>query len=133
MKWHEVEIIDDYPPNFREIVKAFPITGKEIFAYSHRIYNPSGQKIPKSLIEHEMVHFRQQDAIGVDYWWDKYLIDPEFRLAQETEAHVREYRIARVGIPREDASYVRNQIANRLCSSLYGNMLTRQAALKLIK
>lgn len=127
------EIRAEYPPNFEEIVKVFPITGKEIFAYGGIIYNPSGQEVSKSLIEHEKVHFLQQELVGLDVWWKNYLHDAAFRFDQELPAHICEYRVARRGVPREEAARIRFHIADRLSSKLYGNIATRQEALRLIK
>jgi len=127
------DIRTENPPNIEEIRKYFPLTGKEIFAYGGVIYNPSGGMLSESLIQHEEVHFHQQMKVGVEVWWKNYLHDSAFRFDQELEAHQREFRVARRTLPREAANTARLAIADRLASKLYGNLVTRQEALKLIK
>lgn len=127
------EIREEYPPNYKQIELVFPVKGNEIFAYGGIIYNPSGGEVSVALIEHEKVHFLQQELVGLDVWWKNYLHDKSFRFDQELPAHICEYRVARRGVPREQAARIRFHIADRLSSKLYGNLITRQEALRLIK
>jgi hypothetical protein len=126
-------IVKEYPPNINEISKRFKITSSVIFAYGDTIYNPSGAKINKALIAHEETHSRQQEKIGVERWWDKYLSDYSFRLSQEVEAYGAQMKEARKGL----RSYAKQQlmlsnIARDLSSELYGNVVSYSEAIKLI-
>lgn len=50
------------------------------------------------IIEHEIVHFEQQDVYGdPDVWWECYLTDSEFRLAAEVEAYGKDIQAGRIG------------------------------------
>lgn len=57
-----------------------------VITYGEKIHCKSG-KLPLGILEHESVHVRQQQKMGKDLWWDKYLSKPKFRLEQELEAH----------------------------------------------
>lgn len=83
------------PPNFDQIVAAFPDASKPgvLFAFGDTIHNPSGIGIPTALIAHEVIHGRDQKTSGgPEKWWDKYLVDVEFRYRAELAAHVAEYK-----------------------------------------
>ena len=88
-----MKIVNEKPPIFDKIVKAgmSPSLDSTIFTYGDTIYNPSGRPIPDHLIAHEARHFKQQ---GNDpaAWWDKYLVDKEFRFEQEAEAYANQYK-----------------------------------------
>lgn len=126
-------IIVERPPNFDQILAAFPDAGKPgvIFAYGEHIYNPTGNPIPPALLAHEAVHQRRQitgegsRALGspemlTNLWWKFYLSDPEFRYTEELKAHVAEYK-AQLG-PRIDRNYRAKLLvstAARLVAPLY--------------
>jgi hypothetical protein len=120
------------PPNYDKISAVFKLTGNEIFAYDGVIYAPKGGLTPE-LVLHENVHFRQQDLLGVDIWWDNYLTDKIFRLEQEIPAHLEEYH-AFCGRHKDRNERVRylHLVANRLSSKLYDNIITKQQALKIL-
>jgi hypothetical protein len=128
-----MDIVNEFPPNIDDIKKVFPITGKEIFAYGNTIYNPTGVALPPWLIAHEEVHQAQQ-AGDPAWWWGHYLDDPQFRFEQELEAHIEEYRVFCTA-PSDRTGrrlYLRN-IARRLSSPMYGNMVSYDKARRLIK
>ena len=129
-----IEIINDYPPNYSDIAAAFKLKGKEIFAYDGKIYSPISTIVPVELIEHEKVHFAQQKNVGLLPWWDKYLKEAEFRLEQELEAHLVEYKIfCRLTKDRNIKAKYMDKMAVRLSSSIYGNMITYSKVLKRLK
>ena len=118
------EIVIDRPPNFDRIVAAFPDAVKPgvIFAYGDRIYNPSGGVIPAALMRHEGVHCNRQ-LIGMDNsverWWERYLVDAEFRYQEELKAHVAEYQAQLPGLDRNSRAKLLMATAARLCAPLY--------------
>lgn len=129
-----MEIVEDFPPNIERIRKCFPLTGEEIFAYGDTIYSPSNVRLPPQLIEHEKVHQRQQQECGVEEWWEKYITDVSFRLEQELEAHIVEYKVY-CGLHKDRnvrARYLLG-ISLRLSSSMYGRILTRKEAVRRIR
>src|SRR5581483_9466496 len=86
-------VVNAEPPRIDEIDAAFKVRGKPVlFAFGEMIYNPAGVEVPPELLAHEEVHGERQRALGsVDVWWDRYLADPAFRLAEELPAHVAEF------------------------------------------
>lgn len=122
-----------HPPNFAAINRAFKVRGKPIiFCYAERIYNPQRIKIPPELFAHEAVHQARQGD-DPERWWDRYIRDQDFRLAEEVPAHQAEYRClcARNADPSWRA-LAAERIAERLASPLYGSMIDFAEAVRLI-
>lgn len=83
-----MRIIEAFPPNWDAIKAAFPdIQENVIFSYAPDIYNPYKLRVSPQHIAHEQVHFVQQEEIGLDPWWKKFLKDPKFRAEQELPAY----------------------------------------------
>ena len=113
----------DRPPNFDAIVAVFPkaADGNVLFAYGEDIYNPSGVKIPKFLLEHEYKHCARQFMIGADEWWRQYLTDQEFRYDEELLAHAVEYVVQAPALRDRNArAKLLHVTAQRLVAPLYG-------------
>lgn len=124
----------EYPPNIGQIRAAFKLTGAEIFAWDGIIYSPSSPTVSPALVEHEKVHFRQQrDVGGPEIWWDRYIADPAFRLEQEMEAHIVEYRAYSETHGRPQRRRYLEVLARRLASPMYGGVITKKAAKARIK
>lgn len=121
------------PPNRDAIEARFGVLPEGvIFTYSPHVYVPSGKPLSKALEAHEGVHLVQQ-ANNPKAWWDAYLSDDEFRLAQELEAHRAEWRVLAASITDRNAR-VRGlrAVAQRLASPMYGGLVTVSEAVKLI-
>ena len=128
-----MQVVRDYPPLFDEIDRRFRVRGKGvIFAWGDRIYNPRGVDIPPSLIAHEAVHGARQgrDIVG---WWRRYIEDGEFRLAEEIPAHQAEYAVLIRDANRQARRGACREVARRLASPLYGGLLSRQTAERLLR
>src|SRR5258708_14781803 len=82
----------DFPPNYDQISKTFKLHKNVVFTYGQTLYNPDRIPIPDPLKIHEGTHTIQQ---GKDpaLWWERYLIDSEFRLKQEAEAYGYKYYV----------------------------------------
>lgn len=126
-------ISKDWPPNIDKIdavLKVRTIWGV-MFAYDHTIYNPTGSNnIPVWQVEHERVHFRQQDdAGGPEPWWDRYLVDVPWRLEQEIQAYQRDYEsFLQSGNSRAMSRVYLRSISNILAGRLYGHIIKPHAA-----
>lgn len=131
-----MEIVQDFPPNIKAIREAFPLTGSEIFAYGDIIYSPGSPTLPDSLIKHEEVHQVQQLYTngGAESWWDKYILDKEFRAKQELEAHIAEWLCMKATI-KDRNEQVRQCafVARKLANRLYGKMFTYRQAMDLLR
>lgn len=129
-----MEQVVGYPPNYDKIKEAFDIENKPVvFCYGKYLYNPSGGIVPPDLIEHESTHCRQQNG-DPEAWWDRYISDKNFRLAQEVEAYRNQYKyICRISNNRNEIFDFLKQISIDLSSSIYGNITTFTEAMNLIK
>ena len=116
----KVKIKKGFHPNIEAIRAKFPLEGNEIFTYGNTIYTPG--RLTKSLLAHERVHVRQQLRMGVEFWWQQYLVSAPFRLTQELEAHQVEWQMGG-RMP---------ELAARLSSKLYGNLVSHDKAVILI-
>jgi len=129
-----MEIVIAPPPIFDKIVAVFPSAANKgvIFTWGNTIFNPSGIHVNENLYAHETVH-RDHQAKGesVEKWWERYLDDVEFRLTEELPAHQLEYKTfcGRNKDRNHRVNYL-HAVANRLASPLYGNVMTKQAAIK---
>jgi hypothetical protein len=114
-------IISARPPNFDQILAAFPDAGHDgvIFAYGGGIYNPSGNPLPPALIAHEEVHLHRQTISGPDLWWTLYIEDSEYRYREELLAHAAEFRMLKVSQDRNAGAALLMRTAMRLVAPLY--------------
>lgn len=128
-----MKIVDGYPPNFDKIAAAFPEAKRKgvMFSYGAVVYAPHGIRVPASLRRHEKVHSHRQAVIGVEKWWDKYIVDKEFRFQEELLAHRAEYNWFRANRP-EQRKRMLKMIAERLASELYGSVVSQADAHRMI-
>lgn len=133
-----MKIITKKPPNFDAIVAVFPSAAMPgvIFTFGNAIYNPSGAHICNALLAHEEVHARRQTTATakIEAWWERYLVDGYFRIAEELPAHQAEFRAACGQIKdRNKRGMICVKIAQRLAGPLYGNMMTFSQAMKAVR
>lgn len=98
----------------------------------------SKYKLPNHVLAHELVHVRQQlDYVdGVKGWWDEYLTSDNFRFEQELEAYVTQVRYIREHTDQSSRNWRRqmiNALALDLASSMYGNVVSYEKAVELLK
>jgi len=128
-----IEIVNDWPPNIDAIRAVLPVSERNIFAYGNKIYSPGCATLPRWLIEHERVHFVQQDCHPRS-WWRQFLKSPEFRLEQELEAHRVEYRVfCQMNKDRNARSKYLQEMGRRLAAPMYGGIITAAEAIKEIR
>lgn len=130
-----MKIVNDLPPGFDVIAETFPhvINAPVIFTFGDVIYNPMGVKITRELQKHEEKHSERQLSLqgGAERWWERYILNTDFRLAEEAPAHRAEYLAycKRHGAGRD--KYLA-ACASRLASPLYGNIVNFKRARELI-
>lgn len=126
-----MKISKSFPPNFRQVVKAFPAARGHgvIFTYGDTIFNPSGVDIPPCLMEHEQVHSKRQGKNEdiIEEWWGRYIASAKFRFEEEVLAHEAEYRWY-INSSKKQQKIALNYIARRLASPMYGSMTTLKRA-----
>lgn len=115
--------VKDYP-YLKEFKELFSINEEEVaFPYKGKIY--SNKELTEDLVEHEKVHFKQQEEMGADEWVKEYLANPSFRVKMEVEAYKHQLSLIR---DRNMKEAIRIQIAKALSSPMYGNVLTYKEA-----
>ena len=117
---------DEAPPNYDQLLPHFPLASKPgvIFTYGRTVYvpRPTGP-IPPAILAHEGIHSRRQgnDTTAAE-WWAEYIADIDFRFAEELLAHRVEYEWFKCA-SRNERRVARRDIAKRLSSPLYGNIV----------
>ena len=129
-----MKVVRDRPPNFDRIATVFPVHKYPgaIYAYGDTIYNPSGNSLSAALHAHEEVHSERQGG-DPEAWWERYLVEPAFRLAEEIPAHRAEWEaFCKMGFGRGERRRYLAIIAGRLASPLYGHLTTFARAREII-
>lgn len=128
-----MKVARGYPPNYEQIRRKFKLRGRNVvFTYGDTVYNPNGDSIPDHLEAHEATHVEQQAISGPESWWKLYLNSPRFRLEQELEAYINQYRYIKEHYGRQDRIGLLKKIAGDLASELYVVRLKRRDAERLI-
>lgn len=116
-------------PLFHIAKKIFDIQRGTCFTYGDTYYTDFAP-IPQDFLVHEQHHTKQQLAYGVDAWWDRYFIDPKFRLEQELEC----YTVQLASIKDRNIRFRRRlDVINDLSSPMYGNIVTKEELNTLLK
>ena len=131
------EIICEFPPIYPKIAETFNLHGRRdvVFSFGALLYNPHGLFIPNEILKHEAVHGERQGE-GVEdvlNWWQRYIEDSLFRFVEEAHAHRAEYRWLAVHAGRRDRRRAVKQVAAKLASPLYGNLVTPAQARKVLE
>jgi len=88
------QVLYELPPNYEDICQAIPAVRKNkaiIFVYAPNIYSPAGIELRPDLKAHEEVHVTRQGD-DPQAWWNKYLVDKDFRLREELVAYQVQYQ-----------------------------------------
>jgi hypothetical protein len=99
-----------------------------VIAYGTTIY--ARDPLPDHLVEHEKVHLKQQHVMGAKEWWDRYLVDKQFRLDQEIEAykvqvqHIQQNKKIR----KPDREKLIKWVIEQLSGPMYGGIISYQEA-----
>ncbi len=102
-----------------------------VITYGDTVY--SKFPISPDLKVHEVTHVIQQREMGKDVWWKKYFEDVEFRLSQEKEAYINQSKWIKNNVKDRNERFRRlNKIANDLSSFVYGNIISKSEANKLL-
>ena len=120
------------PPIMDRLEKAFGVKwgGDLVIAYGDTIYHTN--KLDPSVIVHESVHIKRQK--DPQQWWESFIRDPKFRFGEELLAYREQYKFLK-DITRDRNELARHwyRLATDLSGKMYGNVVSHQEALKLIK
>src|SRR3990167_5474813 len=129
-----MEIVHSRPLIYDKIIAAgMKPSDTVVYTVGNKLFNPSGARITDDILAHEETHeFQQGD--NPDVWWDRYLIDQEFRVSQEAEAYGAQYAfICRQVRDREKRHKVLVELAYALSGDIYGRAIKHMEAYALIK
>lgn len=123
-----MHILNERPPNYNELKEAFGFSDRQTiyFTYGNVIYNPHGKSITPDLIRHEETHGEQQgyDPIVAKLWWQRYVVDKDWRMEQEGEAYGAQYAfICQQSRDRNLRARHLHEFAKAMCGPLYGNAM----------
>jgi len=118
--------LEDFP-HLKRYRKVFPVNDYSVFAYDNTIF--CNHEVPEDIVIHEQHHFKQQKRYGLENWVNKYLEDKEFRLRMEIEAYRKQLKSIK---HRELKHEVLKECARNLSSTLYGNIISYEEALKIL-
>lgn len=130
-----MKILKQKPPNYNELQRFFPLDLPDyvpLFPYGDIIYNPSGKEIPEDVIFHEEIHQKQQGD-NPEKWWQRYMIDKDFRLAQELEAYAGQYNFIKKCYNNKAVKEALDELADNLSSPLYQLDISFEKAKTLIR
>lgn len=130
-----MKTVKGFPPNIKQIDEVLHTKAKPrvVYTYGDTVYIPNGEALTDDLEVHESVHIAQQADIGAEEWWNRFLDDPEFRLSQELEAYRAQWRFIEENKNRKMKRMMFRSIIDSLTSSIYGNMITKKEAERLLK
>ena len=136
MKHQGIEYIitKDMPSFYDKAEKFFPaiknIPGI-VFANKPYIHVRVGRLEP-DVLHHEIVHFRQQEAVGgPDKWWDIYFNDPKQRFNWELEAYQAQYKYILIQYSKRE-HWPRLKFMAENLVKIYKTGINLQQAMKMI-
>lgn len=128
-----MSILISEPPIYDRLVEKFNVSMDNglIIAYYPNIH--CRFEIPELKRIHESIHLARQKDMGVEFWWDLYLSNEQFRLEEELLAYGAEIKAIReLDIDRNNRRFLLNEIYTNLSSSMYGNLLTKEQAKEIL-
>lgn len=122
------------PPIYERANKLWGVTMEDnvVFTYGDICHCKDGS-IPAWLEAHEIVHTKQQGDSPAE-WWERYFEDPTFRFGQELEAYKAQYKFILSTVKDRNAQFRwLNKFATDLAGSMYGALVSKTDAMRLIK
>lgn len=130
-----MEYSKDPPPIYARAKELWGVDfekGNVVFTYGNMCHTSTGS-IPLWLIPHEEQHTVQQRE-DPQAWWDRYFVDPQFRLEQEMEAYRVQYQWIEKNIPgRQQKFTYLKKFAQDLSGPMYGSIISFGKAMEEIK
>lgn len=126
------KVVNSYPPNYETVVKHFPAVEKMnnvVFSYGDIVYAPNATPIPDHLAVHEYTH-KEQQGDDVEGWWDRYLVDKQFRFSQECEAYANQVMFIQQNAGKKAAQKALHFLAKDLASPMYALDISFYVALQ---
>lgn len=132
-----MKIVEDFPPQWEEIAKAFPgaVASKSVLiTIGDTCYNPYKTVMRDDLIVHEEVHSKQQLSSGnVDQWLQQYMHDSTFRFTAELEAYKVQLEFLKAKFGKLKYKQALKFYARSLSGPIYGKICSYEYALNHLK
>lgn len=131
IKLSDIQIEQDLNkfPYLQSFIDKFnPPLDHVVFVHGKTLYMRNPKMLSFNVKVHELTHMRQQEALGLENWFSKYLSDDQKRLELELEAYKSERDCMRPSDWRKRLK----QILPYLCGETYGNIINEEQALKLL-
>ncbi len=125
---------DEIPKIFPELQARFGVKWEDgiIIAYEGKIHSKEVPEAQKWI--HEEVHLKRQAEIGNEIWWKSFIESDQFRLEEEVLAYRAEVSFLKKNIKnREVIFHMTRELALALSSDIYGNIISPQDALKMLR
>ncbi len=128
-----MKIVNSVPPNYSNIQRIIDPPKDAVFPYGNILYNPSGEEIPPDIQYHENTHcHRQKKYPSPELWWQKWLLDKEFRLEEELIAFSAQLKFIKQFYPNKAVKEALEEMAENL-STNYKLDLNKHEAATLIR
>lgn len=130
---NQIPYSNEKPPVYDRLASKFGVNWNDglIIAYDGKIHSKTHPEPAK--IMHESVHLAEQKRLGNEVWWECYFTSDEFRREQEILAYKAEARFLKKYIKNREVLYhMVQEIADNLASSVYGNLMSKSEAFKII-
>ena len=124
---------NEIPPIYSQLNERFGADWNKgiIIAYDGKIYSKEVPEAQKWI--HEEVHLDRQKEMGNEAWWRLYMESDEFRLEEELLAYMAEVSFIKKNIKNREARFhIIREVARSFSSSLYGNIISPEQALKIL-
>ena len=128
-----VKFSNEKPAVFERLQRAFGVKwgGELVIAYNGTIHHT--QPLHPSVIVHESVHIERQGN-SADGWYSRYIADSKFRFGEELLAYRAQYKyLSQTVKDRNELFRFTLKLAGDLSGSMYGNVIPKSDAMKLIK
>lgn len=133
LRMKQAKITTEKPPCWDMLVRAFNCKWRDIaVTYGGVIYSPN--PVVDDVLEHELVHVRQQEGHDAEAWCERYIIDPKFRYRMELEAYREQYGFWKKYIKnKHEIRKALERFACELSGQMYGGCAIYAEALKQIR
>ena len=131
----QISFSNEKPPVFERCQEQFGISwDNTVFAYNWTIHAKNTGNLSSDIIEHESVHFKQQDDFGgAELWWEEYFKNPVKRLEWELDAYKVQYKhLKKKNIDRNALTRIVWFWASQLSGKGYGHLISHNEAIKKI-
>ena len=111
------------------------VKDKLVMTYGENVHTHTGH-LSDDLVAHEQTHIDQQSAYegGPAAWWERYLVDPQWRLEQELQAYRKQWQWMLKHEPNRQKRFdTLRHCAQCLSGHIYGNIISLSDAMKRIR